>query len=33
MDKLFAEGIIDKLIENLIKIRVETFGGKSRGSL
>ncbi len=28
--KLFGEGIIDKLVENLMKIRVETFGGKSR---
>jgi hypothetical protein len=30
IDKLFVEGIIDRLIENLTKIRVETFGGKSR---
>ena len=30
IDKLFDEGIIDRLIENLLKIRVETFGGKSR---
>jgi hypothetical protein len=25
-----SEGIIDKLIEDLLKIRVETFGGESR---
>jgi hypothetical protein len=30
IDKLFDEGIIDKLIEDLLKIRVETFGGKFR---
>ena len=30
IDKLFDEGIIDKLIEDLLTIRVETFGGKSR---
>lgn len=30
IDKLFDEGIIDKLIEKLLKIRVETFGGKFR---
>ncbi|MGC1931397.1 MAG: hypothetical protein WA667_20690, partial [Candidatus Nitrosopolaris sp.] len=28
--KLFDEGIIDKLIEDLLKIHVETFGGKYR---
>ena len=28
--KLFDEGIIDKLIEDLLKIRVETFGGRYR---
>ena len=30
IDKLFDEGIINKLIEDLLKIRVETFGGESR---
>jgi len=30
IDKLFDDGIIDNLIEDLLKIRVETFGGKFR---
>jgi hypothetical protein len=30
IDKLFDERIIDNLIEDLLKIQVETFGGKSR---
>src|SRR5204862_769552 len=30
IDKLFDEGIINKVIEDLLKIRVETFGGESR---
>jgi YVTN family beta-propeller protein len=28
--KLFEEGVIEKLIEDLLKIRVETFGGQSQ---
>jgi YVTN family beta-propeller protein len=30
IDKLFDEGIMDKLIEDLVKIRVETFDGRYR---
>jgi hypothetical protein len=28
--KLFDEGVVDKLIDDLVRIRVETFGGKSQ---
>jgi hypothetical protein len=30
IDRLFDEGVIDRLIEELLKIRVETFGGQYR---